>query len=97
MKTFKVKIFLISFLPLLFSSKLQCEYRVYQYFVFNKLNAATTPPIVNISTLNPSDFIKFHGGRDSVEIKLLRTWMCFGDTSLSDVCQADKDSVERYE
>ncbi|MCB9061062.1 MAG: hypothetical protein H6622_06035 [Halobacteriovoraceae bacterium] len=63
------------------SFSLQAEYRVYQYSV--KLR--TSPPndpisYKKISTLDPVSFIAYNGGRSSVKIDLLRTWMCFGNT-----------------
>ena len=38
------------------------------------------------STLNPLAYIAYHGGKESVEVNLLRSWQCMGDTSNSPVC-----------
>ena len=38
------------------------------------------------STLNPLAYVAYHGGRESVEVNLLRSWQCMGDTSKSSIC-----------
>ena len=38
------------------------------------------------STLNPIAYIAYHGGAESVEVNLLRSWQCMGDTSKAEVC-----------
>lgn len=38
------------------------------------------------STLNPISYVAYHGGNDSIEVNLLRSWQCMGDTSKESVC-----------
>lgn len=64
-----------------------CEYRVYQYYVRSKvINLNPTTSSLVTSTLDPKSYVAYHGGRDSIEVSLLRSWMCLGDTSKSYVC-----------
>lgn len=63
------------------------EYRVYQYYVRSKtqnINPANATLVT--STLNPTSYAAYHGGKLSVEVNLLRSWVCMGDTSKQDVC-----------
>lgn len=63
------------------------EYRVYQYYAHSKINNITNPPYeIVTSTLDPKSYIAYHGGAESVEINLLRSWMCLGNTSKEEVC-----------
>lgn len=71
------------------SSKAQAEYRVYQYYVKTKIeNLTSTPSDYQIitSTLNPNAYFAYNGGRAQIELHLLRSWMCMGDTSKKEVC-----------
>ena len=38
------------------------------------------------STLNPVAFLSYNGGKSSVDITLMRTWMCPGSTARKDYC-----------
>jgi len=63
------------------------EYRVYQYYVFSKtLNLNSPPPTLVTTTLDPKSYVAYHGGRDSIEVNLLRSWMCLGNTNHQDFC-----------
>lgn len=63
------------------------EYRVFQYYVRSKIQNITpqTTELVT-STLNPTTYIAYHGGDESVEVNLLRSWQCMGNTSKLPVC-----------
>lgn len=63
------------------------EVRVFQYLVLN--NVSSTPEPSNqlmTTTLNPTAFVAYHGGEEVVSVDLLRTWMCYGNTSGQDLC-----------
>ena len=63
------------------------EYRVYQYYVRTKIqNLTKVDAELVTSTLNPVAYIAYHGGNESIEVNLLRSWQCMGDTSKSSVC-----------
>ena len=75
-------IFNLFFCKLAFS-----EYRVYQYYVRPKIqNITIVAAELVTSTLNPLAYVAYHGGRESVEVNLLRSWQCMGDTSKSSIC-----------
>lgn len=57
------------------------EYRVYQYLVTNTnelLNGEKS--FIRTTTLDPVSFISYHGGRTSIKLDMLRTWICPGYT-----------------
>ncbi|MBC7714190.1 MAG: hypothetical protein H7177_12675 [Rhizobacter sp.] len=63
------------------------EYRVYQYYVRTKVdNINPGNAQVVTSTLNPTSYAAYHGGKLSLEVNLLRSWVCMGDTSKQSVC-----------
>ena len=68
---------------LLCSQFAHAEYRVYQYIVKNKIKTASDQPNSHIQTssLNPVAFIAYNGGSRIVNVDLLRTWVCPGNTS----------------
>lgn len=69
------------------SSQAFSEYRVYQYYVRSKLqNITSVPSELVTSTLNPVAYVAYHGGAESVEVNLLRSWQCMGNTSKQPVC-----------
>lgn len=79
------KILIIS--TLLYSAYSQCEYRVYQYYVRPKIqNITVVEAELVTSTLDPVSYIAYHGGQESVEVNLLRSWQCMGNTSKLPVC-----------
>lgn len=63
------------------------EYRVYQYYAQSKIQNLTNPPYEIItSTLDAKTYLAYHGGKESLELNLLRSWMCLGNTSKQEVC-----------
>jgi hypothetical protein len=77
----------ISLLFLLLQSKLFAEYRVYQYYIKSKVkNLDQVPSYLVTSTLDPKSYISYHGGSDSIELSLLRSWMCLGNTARGPIC-----------
>ncbi len=63
------------------------EYRVYQYYVRSKLqNINPTNAQLVTSTMNPTTYVSYHGGKASIEVNLLRSWVCMGDTSKKPIC-----------
>lgn len=70
-----------------FSLNLFAEYRVYQYYAHSKIQNLTNAPYEIItSTLDPKSYLAYHGGAESIELNLLRSWMCVGNTSKQEVC-----------
>ena len=65
------------------------EYRVYQYYVKPKYNLPQDlGPYLVTSTLDPVSYVSYHGGNSSIEVNLLRTWMCKGYTGNKKYCRA---------
>ena len=63
------------------------EYRVYQYYVRSKTkNISPSNAQIVTSTLNPTSYASYNGGKLSIEVNLLRSWVCMGNTSHKDVC-----------
>lgn len=63
------------------------EYRVYQYYVRSKTqNINPSNAQVVTSTLNPTSYAAYNGGKLSIEVNLLRSWVCMGNTSHQQVC-----------
>lgn len=63
------------------------EYRVYQYYVRSKVqNINPSKAEMVTSTLNPRSYAAYNGGNLSVDITLMRSWMCMGNTSHEDIC-----------
>lgn len=70
-----------------FSCNLFAEYRVYQYYTHSKIQNLTNAPYeIVTSTLDPKSYMAYHGGKESLELNLLRSWMCVGNTSKQEVC-----------
>lgn len=81
------KLILLFFISLISSAF--AEYRVYQYIIKNKINSQRVgKPLITNSTLDPVSFIAYNGGSKSVEIDLLRTWMCPGNTKKKELCKS---------
>lgn len=69
------------------------EYRVYQYYVRSKVQNINPPNAqVVTSTLNPTSYAAYNGGKLSVEVNLLRSWVCMGNTSQKEVCSISEGS-----
>lgn len=74
-------------LIILFSLPVFGEYRVYQYYVRTKTqNINPGNATLVTSTLNPTSYAAYHGGKLSIEVNLLRSWVCLGNTAKQDVC-----------
>lgn len=77
----------IALIILLFSTQVKGEYRVYQYYVRSKIqNITPVGAELVTSTLNPVAYIAYHGGSESIEVNLLRSWQCMGNTAKEPVC-----------
>lgn len=61
------------------------EYRVYQYQIRNR-DGIEQPPYLEQSSLDPISYQAYHGGPKSIELSLLRTWICRGNTSYIKTC-----------
>lgn len=78
---------IISITFLLLTLTTSAEYRVYQYYV-----KAVSPysvdqePYLVTSSLSPESYLAYHGGRTSIQIDLLRSWKCYGNTSNQETC-----------
>ena len=75
----------------------QAEYRVYQYFVKSKFNLPQDKEgHLVTSTLDPVSYIAYHGGQQSIEIDLLRTWVCKGHTGyFKKFCDSPLDKLKK--
>lgn len=63
------------------------EYRVYQYYVRTKVsNINPSNATLVTSTLDPISYAAYHGGKASLEVNLLRSWMCMGHTARQGFC-----------
>lgn len=67
----------LSLLIFLFSKDIKAEYRAHQYVITNK---QSNDNYTVVSSLNPRAYLAYHGGSESIEIKLVNTWLCPGYT-----------------
>lgn len=82
-----MKYILLILSSFILSPAAMAEYRVYQYYIKPKVQNLTNVQYQIItSTLNPRAYLAYNGGRDQIELHLLRSWMCMGDTSKKEVC-----------
>ena len=98
MKIFNIAIFNFMLGLLLFTpKKVHAEYRVYQYFVKSKFNLPQDKEgHLVTSTLDPVSYVAYHGGRQSIEIDLLRTWVCKGHTGyFKKFCDSPLDKLKK--
>lgn len=67
-------------------------YRVYKLRVvsFNERNRPNTQNAV-LTTLDPNQYQFYHSGFGRMEVKLVDTWYCPGDTSNKNFCKKPKD------
>ena len=89
MNNLKKQIILLIFLVtvVFWSGAGRAEYRVFQYLVKSKhFIPRDNRPYMVTSTFDPVTYLAYHGGESSLHIELLRTWMCYGDTSLKKYC-----------
>ncbi len=72
------------------------EYRVYQYVVKarNPFSIDQKSFMVT-STLDPQSYLAYHGGRSTLMIDLIRTWMCKGNTSRQEYCESPYSQMQR--
>lgn len=69
------------------------EYRVYQYSIKSKFyNGEDNKAYIVTSTLDPVSYSSYNGGKTSISLELLRTWMCKGNTSNTQLCDSPYDS-----
>ncbi|MBT7608816.1 MAG: hypothetical protein HN576_03610 [Bacteriovoracaceae bacterium] len=85
------KLIIISFAIILLGIQSAfCEYRVYQYYVKSTYSSPKdkTQYLVT-SSLDPVSYVTYHGGPDTIEVDLLRTWTCEGYTgSSNELCDS---------
>lgn len=80
------------------SVEAMAEYRVYQYLVKPKnlgsmVTQSEARPVK--STLNPVAFLSYNGGRGSVDVTLMRSWMCQGSTARREYCPHPSERGEQ--
>lgn len=72
---------------LLMAGPIHAEYRVYQYYVRTKIANISAPAASLVtSTLDPQSYAAYNGGASSIEVNLLRSWLCLGNTSKLPPC-----------
>ncbi len=73
---------------------LHAEYRVYQYYVKAKYPMSQDQQsYLTTSTLDPVSYMAYHGGSNSIEVDLLRSWICLGNTAKEQFCPAPLDKA----
>lgn len=83
----KLWVIVHSLIFLSLASPALAEYRAYQYYVKSKLEYPyDSASYVATSSLDPVSFLAYHGGRDSIQIELLNSWMCMGHTGGKETC-----------
>lgn len=89
---------LISSILLLSSTLAFAEYRVYQYYVKAKNSFKKDPSAYLVtSSLDPTSYISYHGGAQSIEIDLVNTWVCKGNTSKKELCNSPFTEMAKLE
>lgn len=84
---------IILFLTLSFSVNIMAEYRVYQYHIKSRNNYSfDQKSYIITSNLDPVSYLAYHGGEGSLKIDLLRTWVCYGQTSGKNYCNPPIES-----
>jgi hypothetical protein len=86
---------LISSLLFFITFALQAEYRVYQYSVRSTLpKPFEQHSYLVVSTLDPVSYLSYHGGSNSIQLDLVRTWTCLGYTGNGqDLCDSPAAQV----
>lgn len=71
------------------------EYRVYQYSVRTVLEKPQdNQSYTVVSTLNPVAYQAYHGGADSINLDIVRTWTCAGHTGNGkDICESPEEQI----
>ena len=93
-----IKFAFIGLFTLVMSSA-QAEYRVYQYYVRTKVEKLSNSPATLVtSTLDPKSYATYNGGGISLEVNLLRSWICYGYTAKKPPCTISegKELTEGY-
>lgn len=93
MNSMIIKLMLIS----LISFSAQAEYRVFQYYIKsqNKYSMDREAYLIT-STMDPVTYQAYHGGADSIDVDLVRTWNCPGDTSqFKSICPSPLEVMEK--
>lgn len=71
----------------LFSFSSMAEYRAYQYVITQKIQMQDQPASsIVITTLDPTSYSAYNGGRSLISVDLLRTWICPGNTGKKSIC-----------
>lgn len=85
--SFSRSMVIVLFLAVMIMTTTQAEYRVYQYTVKarNPFSMDVGAHVVT-STLDPQSYLAYHGGMETLKIDMVRSWMCYGDTSNKQVC-----------
>ncbi len=80
---------------LFFTPQLFAEYRVYEYSVRSTLNKAYDQDSYIVkSTLPPLAYQMYHGGEASLQVDLIRTWMCYGNTGNGEeLCSSPEEQL----
>ncbi|RLA65863.1 MAG: hypothetical protein DRQ89_00495 [Epsilonproteobacteria bacterium] len=89
MNNLKKQIILLLFLCgiVFWSQAGRAEYRVFQYLVKSRyFIPRNNMPYIVTSTFDPVTYLAYNGGESSLNIELLRSWMCYGDTSYKRYC-----------
>ena len=69
------------------------EYRVFQYHIKSKnIYSFDQKSYIVTSNLDPVSYLAYHGGEGSLKIDLLRTWVCYGQTSGRNYCKPPIES-----
>jgi hypothetical protein len=69
------------------------EYRVYQYHIKSRnIYSFDQKSYIVTSNLDPVSYLAYHGGEGSLKIDLLRTWVCYGQTSGRNYCNPPIES-----
>lgn len=84
---FSRSIVVVLFLAVMIMTTTSAEYRAYQYVVKarNPFSMDIKSHVVT-STLDPQSYLAYHGGIDTLKIDMVRSWMCYGDTSNDQIC-----------
>ncbi len=78
---------LAGFIVLVLMNSAHAEYRVYQYYIKSKTENVNSPNAQLVtSTLDPVSYAAYHGGKLTLDINLLRSWICLGNTSKKEIC-----------
>lgn len=73
------------------------EYRVFQYYVkpSHPFSMDTQSYLVT-STLDPTTYLSYHGGKESLKVDLLRSWTCKGFTgNRKEYCRPPLEVLEK--